>query len=134
MPEEEPDDPRMELVRQLMENVPPPRANVAPPPAKAPAPATARVPTPPATARVPTPPAALAVPARAPKPAAAPSVVTYTVKKGENLWVISEKVLGKGEAWRDIAKENKISLAHPACSGRDDLDDHHTSLELRDPA
>jgi len=47
----------------------------------------------------------------APKPAAAPNVVTYTVKKGESLWAISEKVLGKGDAWRDIAKENKISVA-----------------------
>ena len=38
-------------------------------------------------------------------------MVTYTVKKGETLWVISEKVLGNGDAWRAIAKENKISVA-----------------------
>jgi len=76
----------------------PPRANVAPPP----------------TQSFPTRPAALVIPASpAPKPAAAPKVVTYTVKSGETLWVISQKVLGKGEAWRDIAKENKISVAHP---------------------
>ncbi len=77
-------------------SVTPPRTNVAPPQARS----------------VSTPPAALAIPATpAPKPAAASKVVTYTVKSGETLWVISEKVLGKGEAWRDIAKENKISVA-----------------------
>ncbi len=76
----------------------PPRNNVAPlPPARS-------VPTPPPTAT-------LAIPAAgAPRPAAAGKVVTYTVKHGETLWDISVKVLGKGDAWRAIAKENKISL------------------------
>ena len=69
----------------------PPRDNVAPPPVRK-----------------------VLIPADPPpKPAAVPNKVTYTVKKGENLWVISEKVLGKGDAWRDIARENKISVAHP---------------------
>ncbi len=77
-------------------NVTPPRGNFAPPQARTSS----------------TPPAALAIPATpAPKPAAASKVVTYTVKSGETLWVISEKVLGRGEAWRDIARENKISVA-----------------------
>jgi hypothetical protein len=77
----------------------PPRDNVAPLP---------QVRTPP------TPPVPLVIQTPvAPKPAPAGTTVTYTVKKGENLWVISEKVLGKGDAWRDIARENKISVAHP---------------------
>jgi chromosome segregation ATPase len=78
----------------------PPRANVAPPPM---------------TGKVLPPPVALAIPAPqpAPKPAAAPNVITYTVKKGETLSSISEKFLGSKDAWRAIAKENKISLLHP---------------------
>jgi LysM repeat protein/predicted nucleic acid-binding Zn-ribbon protein len=92
---------QVDVPRTVSWNVPkvdePPRGNAAPPP-------TAKTPTAPALA-IPAPAAA------APKPAAASKVVTYTVKKGETLWMISKKVLGRGEAWRDIARENKISVA-----------------------
>jgi predicted nucleic acid-binding Zn-ribbon protein len=81
----------------------PPRSNATPPSNNA---------APPQARSFPKPLATLAIPAApAPKPAPARKVVTYTVKSGDTLWVISEKVLGKGDAWRDIAKENKISLA-----------------------
>ena len=94
-----------EAVRPISWTVPkvdePPRDNVTP---SQPAPVR-NVSTLPAVLSVSTP--------GAPKPAAAGTTVTYTVKKGESLWVISEKVLGKGDAWRDIAKENKINVTHP---------------------
>ena len=40
-----------------------------------------------------------------------PSGKTYTVVKGDNLWVVAEKVYGSGYNWVDLAKANK--LAHP---------------------
>jgi len=33
---------------------------------------------------------------------------TYTVKKGQSLWMIAEEVYGSGYNWVDIAKENNI--------------------------
>ena len=34
---------------------------------------------------------------------------TYTVKSGDNLWVIAEKIYKSGYNWVDIAKANKLS-------------------------
>lgn len=39
-------------------------------------------------------------------------VITYTVEKNDTLWIISQKLLGKGERWKEIAKENGISLTN----------------------
>jgi uncharacterized protein YoxC len=101
--------PRPEAPKTISWSVPkveePPRSNVPPGPGSAVPPQNAKAPAPPATLVIP--------PASAPKPAAASKVITYTVKKGENLWVISEKVLGRGELWREIARANKISEIHP---------------------
>jgi nucleoid-associated protein YgaU len=33
---------------------------------------------------------------------------TYTVKKGQSLWMIAEEIYGSGYNWVDIAKENNI--------------------------
>jgi len=43
---------------------------------------------------------------------------TYTVKKGENLWIISEKILGDGSRWPEIWKKNpSIQNPHLIISG-----------------
>lgn len=40
-------------------------------------------------------------------------VIKHTVKKGDKLWNIAEKHLGAGSKWKQIARENRISLTRP---------------------
>jgi nucleoid-associated protein YgaU len=98
-PAKQPETPRT-VSWNLLKVDEPPRGSVAPLPA--------------AKGPVTTPPEVLAIPTKpAPRPAAAAKVVTYTVKSGDTLWDISQKVLGRAELWRSIARENKISEIHP---------------------
>ena len=41
----------------------------------------------------------------------ATQVITYTMRKGESLWTISEQYLGSGVHWKQIARENGIPEA-----------------------
>lgn len=38
---------------------------------------------------------------------------TYTVKKGDSLWLIAKNKLGDGTKWKQLAKLNNISLRYP---------------------
>ena len=49
---------------------------------------------------------AKALPASAPRPASGGK--TYTVAKGETLYAISKKTLGKGGRWKEIAQLNGL--------------------------
>lgn len=44
---------------------------------------------------------------------------TYIVKKGDNLWKISETFLNSGFNWIDIAKENKLTNANLIFDGQE---------------
>ena len=53
-------------------------------------------------------------PTAAGTPAVAPRVEYYVVQRNDSLWVISEKYLGTGTRWKEIARENGISTTNPA--------------------
>ena len=46
-------------------------------------------------------------------PAVTPRVEYYVVQRNDSLWVISEKHLGTGARWKEIARENGISTTNP---------------------
>lgn len=85
----------------------------APEPAPEPEPAPAPEPTP---APVPEPepaPAPEPTPAPAPEPAPAPAPGTYTVKSGDCLWRIAQRIYGDGSKWPVIYKANTHILKDP---------------------
>lgn len=43
----------------------------------------------------------------------APQATTYTVKKGDTLWAIAKKYLGKGENYNQIYEANKDKISNP---------------------